>query len=125
MPHPVDIHVGNHIRYRRKQIGMSQQELANCVGVKFQQIQKYENGVNRVSASRLFEIAGALKEQAPSFFEGLTAGPSEGYTPCAAPDLLTDKEARELVRIFYGIPRFQRRKLLELAKALADAVRPI
>ena len=61
MPHPVDAHVGSVIRKRRREISMTQQQLAEQVGIKFQQIQKYETGVNRVSASRLWEIAAAME----------------------------------------------------------------
>ena len=55
--HPVDVHVGKRIRHRRWMVGMTQQQLADAVGIKFQQIQKYETGMNRVSASRLWDIA--------------------------------------------------------------------
>merc|ERR1712173_401979 len=60
MTHPVDVHVGKRIRHRRWLVGMTQQQLAERVGIKFQQIQKYETGANRVSASRLWDIADAL-----------------------------------------------------------------
>ena len=60
MKHPVDAHVGKRIRHRRWMVGMTQQQLAEKVGIKFQQIQKYETGMNRVSASRLWDVADAL-----------------------------------------------------------------
>jgi len=69
MPHPVDIHVGKIIRQIRRDAGMTQQHLAEQVGVKFQQIQKYETGANRVSASRLWEIARVLDTPVHEFFE--------------------------------------------------------
>lgn len=69
MPHPVDTHVGNVIRQRRREIAMTQQQLAEQVGIKFQQIQKYETGVNRVSASRLWEISQALSVPIDHFFK--------------------------------------------------------
>ncbi len=77
MKHHVDAHVGKRIRHRRWMVGMTQQQLADKVGIKFQQIQKYETGMNRVSASRLWDIADALGVQIAFFFEGL----SEADTP--------------------------------------------
>ena len=68
--HPVDLHVGTRLRLRRKLLGMSLSTLADAVGLTFQQIQKYENGSNRVSASKLFEFAGALDVPVGFFFEG-------------------------------------------------------
>jgi len=71
MKHPVDVHVGKRIRHRRWMVGMTQQQLGEVVGIKFQQIQKYETGMNRVSASRLWDIATALDVSISFFFEGL------------------------------------------------------
>ena len=71
MPHPVDLHVGQRIRQRRCAIRMSQKHLAQAVGIKFQQIQKYETGKNRVSSSRLWEIAMIMDVTISFFFEGL------------------------------------------------------
>ena len=71
MAHPVDVHVGKRVRHRRWLIGMTQQQLAERVGIKFQQIQKYETGANRVSASRLWDIADALEVPVSFFFEGI------------------------------------------------------
>src|SRR5690606_41392984 len=73
MTHPVDVHVGKRIRHRRWLLGMTQQQLAEQVGIKFQQIQKYETGANRVSASRLWDIADSLGVPVSFFFEGLPA----------------------------------------------------
>ncbi len=118
MKHHVDAHVGKRIRHRRWMVGMTQQQLADKVGIKFQQIQKYETGMNRVSASRLWDIADALGVQIAFFFEGL----SEGETPAAAQgDIMADKEALELVRSYYAIPEAQRRRLFDLARVLSDA----
>ena len=78
MPHPVDVHVGKRIRHRRWLVGMTQQQLAEAVGIKFQQIQKYETGANRVSASRLWDIAEALDVDISFFFEGLGKGEEPG-----------------------------------------------
>mgnify|MGYP001545707258 CR=1 FL=1 len=123
MKHPVDVHVGKRVRHRRWMVGMTQQQLAERVGIKFQQIQKYETGMNRISASRLWDIANTLGVPVSFFFEGLeqegkaAAAPSEGMPL----DLLADKEALELVRSYYAIPENQRRRLFELARVLSDA----
>ena len=119
MKHPVDVHVGQRVRQRRWMVGMTQQQLGNKVGIKFQQIQKYETGTNRISASRLWDIAAALDVPVAFFFEGL-----EGHIahPAAAHgDILTDKEALDLVRAYYSIPETQRRRLFDLARVLSDA----
>lgn len=73
-PHAVDVHVGNRVRMRRIMLGLSQPDLGNACGITFQQIQKYENGSNRISASRLVEFATTLKVPVAWFFEGLEAG---------------------------------------------------
>ena len=122
MAHPVDIHVGKRIRHRRWLIGMTQQQLAEKVGIKFQQIQKYETGANRVSASRLWDISDALDVNISFFFEGLqdeTAKvvPEKARVPA---DLMGDKEALDLVRSYYAIPENQRRRLFELARVISD-----
>ena len=70
-PHEVDIHVGKLVRARRKAIGMSQVQLAEQLGLTFQQVQKYERGGNRISASKLYEISRALDVPAAYFFEGI------------------------------------------------------
>ena len=71
MKHPVDAHVGKRIRHRRWMVGMTQQQLADKVGIKFQQIQKYECGANRISAARLWELAEALSTPISYFYDGL------------------------------------------------------
>lgn len=122
MKHPVDVHVGKRVRHRRWMVGMTQQQLAERVGIKFQQIQKYETGMNRVSASRLWDIADALEVPVSFFFEGLDQKNSGAQSEASLPaDLLSDKEALELVRSYYAIPENQRRRLFELARVLSDA----
>ncbi|MEI4261859.1 helix-turn-helix domain-containing protein [Roseovarius sp. D0-M9] len=124
MPHLVDVHVGKRIRHRRWLVGMTQQQLAESVGIKFQQIQKYETGANRVSASRLWDIAAAMEVDVAFFFEGVEAGQSAdaAQTPSrnTPADLLGDKEALDLVRSYYAIPENQRRRLFDLARVLSD-----
>ena len=118
MPHPVDVHVGKQIRHRRWLIGVTQQQLAEAVGIKFQQIQKYETGANRVSASRLWDIAEALEVEIAFFFDGLDKEEGGGKTLPA--DIIADKEALDLVRSYYAIPENQRRRLFDLARVLSE-----
>ena len=122
MKHPVDVHVGKRIRHRRWMLGMTQQQLAEKVGIKFQQIQKYETGMNRVSASRLWDIADTLDVAISFFFEGLNEeGAANSNGEKIPGDILTDKEALELLRSYYAIPENQRRRLFDLARVLSDA----
>jgi transcriptional regulator with XRE-family HTH domain len=99
-------------------LGMTQQQLADSVGIKFQQIQKYETGMNRVSASRLWDIAATLDVTVGFFFQGLHEDQKE---QAAGVDLLAEKEALELLRTYYAIPEAQRRRLFELARVLSAA----
>ncbi|MEM8978575.1 MAG: helix-turn-helix transcriptional regulator [Pseudomonadota bacterium] len=119
MTHHVDTHVGKRVRHRRWMIGMTQQQLAEKDGIKFQQIQKYETGMNRISASRLWDIAEALGVNVAFFFDGLEADASAATENGA--DFMTDKEALALVRTYYAIPEAQRRKFFDLARVLSDA----
>jgi len=123
MSHHVDVHVGKRIRHRRWMTGTTQQQLAEQVGIKFQQIQKYETGMNRVSASRLWDIAQVLEVPVSFFFEGIeeegaVASEASGDMPA---DFMTDKEALELLRSYYAIPENQRRRLYDLARVLSEA----
>ena len=124
MKHSVDAHVGQRIRHRRWLVGMTQQQLAEKVGIKFQQIQKYETGANRVSASRLWDIAKTLDVPVAYFYEGLGQDSADGETRqqhAVSGDLLIDKEALDLVRSYYAIPAEQRRRLFDLARVLSNA----
>jgi len=120
MAHPVDQHVGKRIRHRRWLVGMTQQQLADQVGIKFQQIQKYETGANRVSASRLWDIAKSLQVDISFFFEGIEGDEVQVELGVAPSDVLSDKEALELLRSYYAIPENQRRRLFDLARVLSD-----
>ena len=121
MTHPGDVHVGKRVRHRRWLIGMTQQQLAEKVGIKFQQIQKYETGANRISASRLWDIADALEVPVAFFFEGLSDDqPAVDAGQAIPSDILGDKEALDLVRSYYAIPEHQRRRLFDLARVLSD-----
>jgi transcriptional regulator with XRE-family HTH domain len=124
MPHNVDIHVGRMMRQRRWLVGMTQQQLAETVGIKFQQIQKYETGANRVSASRLWDIAGALGVPMTHFFDGIEhIAPPEAVTNSeqAPADFLNNKEVMDLVRSYYAIPKDLRRRVIDLARVLGGA----
>ena len=120
MAHPVDQHVGKRIRHRRWLVGMTQQQLADQVGIKFQQIQKYETGANRVSASRMWDIAQSLQVDISFFFEGIEGDEAQVEAGVAPSDVLSDKEALELLRSYYAIPENQRRRLFDLARVLSD-----
>jgi len=134
MKHPIDVHVGQRIRRRRWMLGMTQQQLGTAVGIKFQQIQKYETGMNRVSASRLYDISQALDVAVAFFFDGINTG-DDGEIICAADaasmemtpandetaestDLFAEKETLDLIRCYYRLPDEPRRRLLEFTRAL-------
>ena len=121
MKHPVDVHVGKRIRHRRWVSGTTQQQLADQVGIKFQQIQKYETGMNRVSASRLWDIAHALNVDVAFFFEGLDGALLQNEQGGMPTDLLADKEALDLLRSYYAMPENQRRRLFDLARVMSEA----
>jgi len=100
-------------------VGMTQQQLGDKVGIKFQQIQKYETGANRISASRMWDIAAVMEVPVSFFFEGLDGqAPDTGE---ARSDIFTDKETLDLVRAYYAIPENQRRRLFDLARVLSEA----
>src|SRR5690348_15322943 len=104
-PNPVDLHVGARIRMRRKLLGVSQERLAEQLSLTFQQVQKYERGANRVSASKLYEIARALEAPVSYFFEGLadTAIAGAGVAASGAEfvhDLVMTPEGLELASMF-------------------------
>jgi len=124
-PLPVDLHVGGRIRARRKVLGVSQETLADALGLTFQQVQKYERGANRVSASKLYEIAKSLQVSIAYFFEGLAdpttaeAGAESGASEDVHTFLMTS-EGIELAAAFPKIKRGPtRRRLLDLVRAMA------
>ena len=97
---------------------MTQQQLAQAVGIRFQQIQKYESGANRISASRLWDLARALEMPVSFFFDGLESAKDQAAS--ADDGLLQNKETMDLIRAYYGLDEGPRRRLLELAKALSN-----
>ncbi|HUF86681.1 MAG TPA: helix-turn-helix transcriptional regulator [Thermohalobaculum sp.] len=121
MPHHVDVHVGHRVRQRRWMLGLTQSQLAGRVGIRFQQVQKYETGENRMSASRLWDVAGALRVPVTFFYDGLEGGVSEARGAKAQSAALPDREAIDLVRAFHAMPQVQRRHLFDLARALGQA----
>ncbi len=121
MTSDIDLHVGRRLRRRRRLLGLTQQSLAEHVGIRFQQIQKYECGANRVSAARLFELSEALSVPVQYFYEGLSErnGAFDEPNPeILAPDVLSKKETMDLVRAYYALGPEPRRHLLDLAKSL-------
>jgi len=121
--HPIDVQVGSRLRERRLLLGISQTELASAVGLAFQQLQKYERGANRISASRLFELATVLGVPVAYFF-GVSAGEpgkrKRGRPKLAHSALASKPETLKLVRAFYQIrdPEL-RRSVARLILALA------
>lgn len=120
MIHATDAHVGRRIRQRRWLTGKTQKQLAELVGIKFQQIQKYETGANRVSASRLWDIAQVLDVPIAFFFDGLEAAEKKGGNTSVSPELLEKKETIDLVRAFHEIPEDKRKHLFDLTRALSE-----
>ncbi len=124
-PSSVDVHVGGRVRVRRRLINMTQETLADLIDVTFQQVQKYERGSNRISASKLFAIADALEVPINYFFEGLDQpGPGAGGRDHApeqtVQSFLRTSEGIELARLFPRIARGPlRRRILDLVRAAA------
>jgi transcriptional regulator with XRE-family HTH domain len=123
VPNPIDVHVGNRIRMRRLLLGMNQETLANALGLTFQQVQKYEGGANRVSASRLSAMAEILGVPISYFFGDLRADDAEiSPEDQRWRDYLQRPETIEFIRLYYAIPDLRaRQQFLEMTKTLADA----
>jgi transcriptional regulator with XRE-family HTH domain len=123
-PNVIDIQVGERLRSRRKQLGMTQSHLAGALGVTFQQVQKYERGANRVSASTLYEMAAALGVDIAYFFEELRplqrAADVED-DPMRA--FVLSHEGPELAQHFKVLGPKERRAILDVARAMAEAAR--
>jgi len=120
----IDRKLGQRVRTRRLEIGMSQERLAELLGVTFQQVQKYEKGINRIAASRLLDISGALDMPISRLYEGLVARnaggvaePSKDYID----DALATPEGAQLMSLFATIKSVKvRRRVIELVKALVE-----
>ncbi len=129
-PNPTDTHVGTRVRMRRLMLNMSQTDLANAVGVTFQQVQKYEKGTNRISASRLQQMSGVLQVPIPFFFEGLPSdsGRSKGKRGEPSPsDILgffATSDGLALARAFMRIEdRGLRLPIVHLVEELAGVAK--
>ncbi len=120
----VDRRIGQRVRSRRLEISMSQERLAELLGVTFQQVQKYEKGVNRIAASRLFDIAASLNMPVARFFEGLTSARAGGVAESHkdyAEDVLATPDGAQLMSLFASIENSKvRRRVVELVRALAE-----
>lgn len=127
-PDPVDVHVGSRLRLRRTMLGLSQTELAKAVNLTFQQVQKYESGNNRVSASRLFHIADALDVPVGFFFDDMNRSlPAHEFAEDSAPVLNheSNREALEMMRNYHRIKDpMVRRGIYDLVKSLARRFSP-
>ena len=133
VPDPVDVHVGGRVKLRRTLLGFSQEELADAVGVTFQQVQKYERGTNRMGASRLFDMATVLDVSVSYFYQDMpkeirarksneVTPPSESFELANDPELslYTKRETLELVRYYFQISDKQtRNELMDLIQALS------
>lgn len=129
-PDPVDVHVGAKIRQLRVKAGTSQEKLATALGVTFQQVQKYERGMNRVSASRLYQLAQIFDVPVGSFFKGFkeeagwknSVRGSFDWLEATGGDLMERQETQDLVRIFYMIKAASvRGNFIKLLKTLVAA----
>lgn len=134
-PNEVDMHVGHRLRVRRSLLGLSQEKLAEAIGLTFQQVQKYERGTNRVSAGRLFELSNVLDVPVSYFFEqigeSVSPGKFEGglsdnkQDAFESPDLLTRKETLDLVRVYYSVEDPEARKdIMKFLKSMTERLAP-
>lgn len=130
-PKAMDVHVGNRLRMRRSIIGWSQERLAEAVGLTFQQVQKYERGANRISASRLYDFSRVLDVDVSYFFEQYNekqkpANFKYGFADSDQDEFLDtgkwyDKETLELIRLYYSISDQKiRRNLVKMIQNMAD-----
>lgn len=120
MANNVDLHLGKRLRRRRRLLGLTQQQVANAVGIRFQQVQKYECGANRISAARLWDLSEALEVPVSYFYDGLAEAQarSESETEQRGEGMMARKETLDLIRAYYQLDERPRRRLLDLAKSL-------
>ncbi len=130
----LDEHIGTRLKQRRSLLGMTQETLADAVGITFQQIQKYENGANRISAGRLYEFSRILDIPITFFFENFTTGKKstalglsdtkQETLEADGEDLLGKKETLELIRVYYSIKNPKLRKdLFSFVKSMAESLK--
>lgn len=119
MAHPVDIHVGKRLRLRRTILGLSQDVLGKAIQVSFQQIQKYERGMNRLGSSRLYDFAKLLKVPVSYFFEGMEDGKASAFSEDIEKQIMT-RETMELARAYYCIlDPAVRKHVFDMVKSIA------
>ena len=119
MGNDIDVYLGKRLRRRRRLLGLTQQQLAGAVGVRFQQIQKYECGANRISAARLWQLSEALEVPVGYFYDGLSdRAMKETNAEAEGGEMFARKETLDLVRAYYLLGERPRRRLLDLAKSL-------
>ena len=119
MSNDIDVYLGKRLRRRRRLLGLTQQQLAGTVGVRFQQIQKYECGANRISAARLWQLSEALEVPVGYFYDGLSDRmEKEAKAEAEGGEMFARKETLDLVRAYYLLGERPRRRLLDLAKSL-------
>lgn len=116
----IDLHLGRRLRRRRRLLGLTQQQLAAQVGIRFQQIQKYECGANRISAARLWQLAEALESPVSYFYDGLAEALERKEIPAAGGEMFSRKETIDLIQAYYQLGERPRRRLLDLAKSLHE-----
>ena len=129
-PNPIDVHVGSRVRFRRMLLGMSQEKLGEKLGLTFQQIQKYEKGINRIGASRLFDLAQVLGVPVQFFYEEAPAGDSSQLMPAgfaekpaenSIVEFLRSRDGLELNKAFVRISDAKaRRAIVDLVRSLAN-----
>lgn len=118
---PIDIQVGNRVRIRRMLIGMSQEKLGDMLGLTFQQVQKYEKGVNRIGAGRLFEVARILNVPVDFFYEGVSAAGEVESDGAPVMEFVSSGEGLQLALAFMKIKDIKvRKRMLDLVKSLAE-----
>lgn len=120
-PHPVDRHVGRRVCEKRIGLGYNQSDLGRALGLTFQQIQKYEKGANRISASKLWDIARFFKVDIGYFFEGLSVQPGvgEGDAPTFDHDFPATRYTIEMSRLAPSLPVRKQRLVLEMVREMA------
>lgn len=114
----IDVHLGKRVRRRRRMLSLTQQQLAAAVGVRFQQVQKYECGGNKISASRLWRLAQALDVPVSYFYEGFAEAGELHAANDGSGEMFARRETLDLVRAYYQLSERPRRRLLDLAKSL-------
>ena len=121
-PNPTDAHVGSRLRMRRLMLGMSQEAIAEAFGLSFQQVQKYEKGMNRISSSRLQQAADVLGVEIPFFFEGVSGGQVTGAIPDQyINDFVSSQDGLRLIKAFMRIDSSAlRRSIVGLVRDLAE-----